>query len=105
MQLSRDSSAGLLIRSCTPGELVIGAERYRHSVLIMPDGELRPWSPPDIVRLQAADLQPAVASAPQVLLIGTGNIQRFPAQRLLAQILRQGIGVEVMDTAAACRTY
>ncbi len=105
MQLSQESSAGLLIRSCTPDELVIGTERWRQSVLIMPDGELRRWAPSAIERLQPADLQAAVASRPQILLIGTGTIQRFPSQRLLTGILREGIGVEVMDTAAACRTY
>ena len=42
---------------------------------------------------------------PEVILLGTGERQRFPPLALTTAILRLGIGIEVMNTAAACRTY
>lgn len=42
---------------------------------------------------------------PEVVLIGTGHSLRFPEPHLLAPVIRQGLGYEVMDTQAACRTY
>jgi uncharacterized protein len=42
---------------------------------------------------------------PEIVLLGTGRRQQFPHPRLTQALLEQGVGVEVMDTAAACRTY
>ena len=39
------------------------------------------------------------------MVLGTGDRQRFPHPRLTQSLLARGVGVEVMDTAAACRTY
>ena len=46
-----------------------------------------------------------VGHKPEVVLLGTGARLRFPPAAVLAPLTRAGIGVEVMDTAAACRTY
>jgi uncharacterized protein len=42
---------------------------------------------------------------PEIVLLGTGGRQRFPRPSLLRSLLARGVGVEIMDTAAACRTY
>ena len=42
---------------------------------------------------------------PEIALLGTGDRQRFPHPRLIQALMARGIGVEVMDTSAACRTY
>jgi uncharacterized protein len=58
-----------------------------------------------VAELEAADLEPVVALAPEVLLIGTGVRQVFPAAAVFAALHARRIGFEVMDTGAACRTY
>jgi uncharacterized protein len=54
----------------------------------------------------AADHMAAIVElAPEIVLLGTGASLRFPEPALLAPLYKAGIGVEVMDTPAACRTY
>jgi uncharacterized protein len=50
-------------------------------------------------------LRVAIELAPEVIVLGTGPNQQFPSPGLIAEVLRMGIGMEVMDTRAACRTY
>ena len=52
-----------------------------------------------------ADLEPLLGLAPEVVLLGTGARQHFPDAQVLRILHQQRIGVEVMDTSAACRTY
>ena len=55
--------------------------------------------------LRPEDFEAVLALRPEIVLLGTGRRQRFPRPHLTAALARGGIGVEVMDTAAACRTY
>lgn len=63
------------------------------------------WAVPAFEALTEAALQPLLSESPEVVLIGTGLRQRFPAASVLRGLVAAGIGWEVMDTAAACRTY
>ncbi|MDJ0928411.1 MAG: Mth938-like domain-containing protein [Gammaproteobacteria bacterium] len=105
MQFNLDTSTGLVIRSYSPGELRIGELTFSRSVIITATAELREWTPPSLESLQPDDLDQALADDPELVLLGTGNIQRFPPARTVATILRRGIGLEAMTTDAACRTY
>ena len=70
----------------------------------MPD-RIEPWPPATFDAIDEAALQPIIARAPQVVLLGSGARQRFLPARLQALLMQQGIGVESMDNAAAARTY
>lgn len=64
------------------------------------------WSPtvsPEELRVE--DLQPALALRPEVLIVGTGLRSILPPPKLAAILANEGIGVEFMDTRAACRTF
>ncbi len=63
------------------------------------------WHAGPFGTLAAADLAPLAALAPEVLILGTGKAFGFPHPSVLAPLHAAGIGVEVMDTRAACRTY
>ena len=52
-----------------------------------------------------ADFQPALDFQPEILLFGTGTSQQFPALSLMTEIMQAGTAIEVMETAAACRTF
>jgi uncharacterized protein len=63
------------------------------------------WPPGSVEELQLDHLQAVLALKPQIILLGTGERQVFPASAIGAAIQAAGIGFEVMDTRAACRTY
>ena len=63
------------------------------------------WRPASVQDLTAADLEPVLGLAPEVVLLGTGAHQQFPDSAILRILYEQRIGVEIMDTSAACRTY
>ena len=94
-----------VVRGYTPGRLRIGEQEYARSVIVSAARLIADWRPQHIGELTAADLEPALALKPQVLLLGSGTRQVFPSPELLAQLYAARIGFEVMDTAAACRTY
>jgi len=105
MKLHLDAPRGTyLIRSYAPGQLLVG-EATLHTSTIVSATTLTAWRPATIDDLTEADLEPLYTLAPEVVLLGTGAQQRFPAATLLAALFSRRVGVEVMDTRAACRTY
>ncbi|EYC51760.1 hypothetical protein AZ34_12255 [Hylemonella gracilis str. Niagara R] len=116
MKLHADSSTTQTIRGHGPGWITVESagqmSRHTHSLVIGSRGLCRPWNDPtDIGRfedLQAAHfawLAEAEASHPELVLFGSGLRLRFPRPPWLRVLADLGIGVETMDTAAACRTY
>jgi uncharacterized protein len=63
------------------------------------------WPPQRLAELSAEHLQTIRELQPELLLIGSGSAMRFPSSEQLAALIKLGIGYEVMDTAAACRTF
>ncbi|NOZ53554.1 MAG: hypothetical protein GXP08_10505 [Gammaproteobacteria bacterium] len=63
------------------------------------------WPPQSVKQLSDDNLKLIVALAPEMILLGTGNTLQFPASHLTVELMAQGIGVEIMTTPAACRTY
>jgi len=106
MKLTVEAPASAnVVRGYTATGFRIGERECVGSVIVGARTLVENWRPRDMRELVAADLEPALALAPQVLLIGTGQRQVFPAPELLAVLYRSRIGFEVMNTAAACRTY
>lgn len=83
----------------------INRRRYGHAVLLTPADAVTPWEVGGFEALAPAHFEAVLALAPEVVLLGTGTRQRFPHPRLTEALARVRIGVEVMDTPAACRTY
>jgi uncharacterized protein len=104
MKFTLDTPAGLNITSCSAEGITVSGTLYRSSILLLP-GEVRPWDCTDVDTLDAAALAPAVELAPEILLLGSGRSLRFPAAGITRDLARRGIGLEVMDTRAACRTF
>jgi uncharacterized protein len=106
MRFTQDpSSAVRLIRAYGGGELRINEDTYRETVIV---GATSVLTLPDIRDMNdLGDFDPAriLALDPELVLLGTGQRQIFPAAAFRAQFLSVGIGFEVMDTGAACRTF
>ena len=83
----------------------INAQRFDYSVLVMPEVATRPWNVTRFEDLTAAHFEQIAADKPDVVILGTGERQRFVHPRLIASLSNLRIGVESMDSHAACRTY
>jgi len=83
----------------------LGVEIVKASFILSPRHLLRDWAPSDVDDLLASHLNDIIELKPELVLLGTGAQLKFPAHSILAGIHQQRIGIEVMDTAAACRTY
>jgi uncharacterized protein len=94
-----------LIRAYEPGRIQVGEEFLEHNLLLMPERIRERWPVSTIEQLTPDMLQQFIAHRPDLVLFGTGEKQHFPQPTLLAPLMEAGIGHEVMDTAAACRTY
>ena len=106
MRLTDDRSGSvLLVRSYAPGEVRVGDRVLRRSCLISAERLVEEWRPPTLDELTETDLQAVFDLQPEIVVLGSGPQQRFPEPRLLAAIMARGIGCEVMNTGAACRTY
>ena len=83
----------------------INAEHFDYSLIVMPETAPRPWAVPAFESLAAEHFEQIEADQPDVVILGTGARQRFVHPRLVASLSARRIGVECMDSQAACRTY
>lgn len=88
-----------------PGCIWVGNTAFRHSVLVPWRGDVLPWPATRLEDLQAEHFERIVAKKPEVVIFGSGPRLRFAPAALMRSLYEQRIGVETMDTAAACRTY
>ncbi len=106
MKLHLADTSGLnLIRAYQPGRLVVNEAIYTRSVAVTAVRVVSDWRPATFSELSATDFEALVALEPELVLLGTGSQLRFPDPRLAVSLTRAGIGLEVMDTGAACRTF
>jgi len=106
MKLHADSNTPLnTVTAYGPGFIEVNRVRHTGAVLLMPEGPVLPWRVNSIEALDENALTALVELAPEVVLLGTGDRQRFMHPRLLRGLAARGIGVDPMDTRAACRTY
>jgi uncharacterized protein len=106
MQLSLDNATNVyMIRAYDRGQVVVNDQTVRQSVVVSPTRLIREWLPERFEDLRIAHFENLADLEPEVVLLGTGPRLRFPDRRLLKSFADRGIGLEIMDTAAACRTY
>lgn len=82
-----------------------GQEVLTQSLIISPGQLQRDWPPQTLAELRAEHFERLITFNPEVVLFGSGAQLTFPSAGAIAPLIRQGIGVEVMSTDAACRTY
>lgn len=94
-----------IIRRYGAGHIVINDRTVTSSIIITPTTLDTGWPPETFAQLAAEHCAMLLDREPDVMLLGTGKRQRFPAPDIMARMLAVGIGLEVMDTPAACRTF
>ncbi len=106
MKITQDfGQATYAITSYERGEVRINESRFNRSLIVMPEQLLEDWEPQRFEELTAEHLRAVLQWQPEMVILGTGATQRFPAPEIQRLFVDAGIGMEVMDTAAACRTY
>jgi uncharacterized protein len=82
----------------------VNNERRETSVIVTAEG-VEAWPPTSFDALSPGDFERLAALGVEIVLLGTGRRQRFPHPRVTAALAQARVGLEVMDTKAACRTY
>ncbi len=88
-----------------PGWVRVGAEKIETSVVLGSRGQRFAWACDRFEKLSAAHFALLTDQAPELVIFGSGDRIRFPQPDWLASLYSQRIGIETMDTQAACRTY
>ncbi len=106
MDLALDRPDGyLFVRRVGAHSVTLADRELTSSFLLAPDRAIEHWPVDKATELDAGHVDALLALQPELVLLGTGERQVFPAAAFLAGFLRRGVGVEVMDNAAAARTY
>jgi uncharacterized protein len=106
MKLTDERTAGAhVVRSFAPGQLRVGEQVVTTSCLISAAQLITDWRPTSVDTLELRDIDALLALSPEIVVLGAGTRQRFPRPEWMAALLSRGIGCEVMETGAACRTY
>ena len=107
MKFTKDNAgrATQVIRAYAPGRINVSDTVLTKSFIVAADRLIEDWPPQDFKELTTEHLKAALALEPEILIIGTGKEQHFLPGELMAALSRGAMGIEVMDTAAACRTY
>lgn len=106
MKLSEDDSSGsYMINGYDSEGIIINQRLYSRSLIVSNHRLLENWPMQDISELSADILAPILDLKPEVILIGTGSTLVFPPVSSYASIIQSGVGIEFMDSVAACRTF
>lgn len=105
MKLQPDTFDTLAVTGHGPGWVAINGDKVHHSVVISSTGVQADWGCERFEDLTDAHFERLAEHQPEVVLFGSGDRLRFPPPRLLKALVERRIGVETMDTQAACRTY
>lgn len=84
--------------------VMVNGRRHEASLVVLPD-KIIPWPAERFDTLSPENFAFLKDLNVEIVLLGTGARQRFPHPRLTAALTCAGVGVEVMDLKAACRTY
>ena len=87
------------------GYVSVNHQRFEHSIVVSPSHDVARWDVAGFEALTAADFEKLLELSPEIVIVGTGDTLRFPHPQVTSGLVTRSIGVEVMDTRAACRTY
>jgi len=85
--------------------LWVGNQRFSHSLLVPWTGQVLPWAPSRPDELEASHFEAILALQPELVIFGSGPRLKFVAPALMRALIDRRVGVETMDTPAACRTF
>jgi uncharacterized protein len=105
LKFTRELAARLVIRSVSADGIRINEDAYSEGVALTAEKLIGTWPGTPVAELVSDDFDTVFATGPEVVLLGTGLTSVFPPRELTFAFARKGIGLEVMDSAAAARTF
>ncbi|MHC8441002.1 MAG: Mth938-like domain-containing protein [Candidatus Eutrophobiaceae bacterium] len=105
IEISPIGAAAQGISSYAETSFTVRGVTYAHGIIIDFKEQVRPWPVMRLEDMVADDVHGFIGMAPEIILIGTGECLRFPNSDVLLPAREKGVGVEIMDTGAACRCY
>ena len=107
MKLQPDKSNAPTINAHGPGWIEVNGEKHTQSLVVSSlDGVASwTWDPKHFSELNARAFEALAQDGVELVILGCGKKQQFPPAALLTPLITKGIGLESMDTLAACRTY
>jgi uncharacterized protein len=105
MKFHLQAPGTIVVTALDEDSIRIGNTDYREGIVLTPDAVTPGWAPNGFAALAEADFAQLLTYDPELVLLGTGPKQQFPHPRLLAALAQRRVGVESMDSRAACRTF
>ena len=105
MKFTLESPTAVTIRSVSESEIRIGDQSWSETVALTANDVLADWEPKSLDALTSDDFGSLLDTGPEIVVLGTGSTHVMPPRELVFSFARQGVGLEVMDTRAAARTF
>jgi uncharacterized protein len=105
LKFTLESSSAVAVRSVANGQFLIGDQVWSDPIALTSAGVFEDWTAPQLEKLSVDSLNTILELAPELIIVGTGSRQLLPDRNLMFAMARSGVGLEVMDTPAAARTY
>ena len=105
MQFTKEPILDLTIKEIDSKSIKIGDKQINHSIVLSPTKIIGKWSRNNVKKLTLDDFKNIITITPDIILLGTGKNLIFPPRELIFQMAKLDIGLEVMSTQAACRTF
>jgi uncharacterized protein len=105
VKFTLEPGAPNLIRGYSDSEVRIGERTVRGSCIVTADTLITQWEPQSFAQLEAAHLEALLALNPELVVLGSGPTQQFVRGEIRALLSSRGVGLEVMQLGAACRTF
>ncbi|PUE55193.1 Mth938-like domain-containing protein [Limnohabitans parvus] len=107
MKLQPDKSNNLTINAYGQGWIEVNGQKFDHSLIVssLPGAAPNAWEVSRFEELKPENFETLALSGAELVIFGSGPRLRFPQPGWLRPLIERGIGLETMDTPAACRTY
>jgi uncharacterized protein len=105
LKFTRELSETLTIRGVGPDGIRINEKLWSETIALTPEEIISPWESVPVAELNEQHFAPLLAQSPELILVGSGAKNEIPPRELMFAFARLGVGLEVMDTAAAARTF
>ena len=105
LKFTRELSATLTVQRVSADGIFVAGECYARAIALTPDTLYDRWEPKPVAELDSGDFAALLDADPELVLLGTGQRNIFPPRDLVFAFARRRVGLEVMDTAAAARTF
>lgn len=106
MDITQDfADAKFIITGYEPGCVFINNDPYPQSIIVNPESLICPWEVNEISDLNETTLSAIFEDRPEIVILGTGESLVLPEPKIIALFAQHRIGLEFMNTSAACRTY